>query len=58
MSLRILIDRGSVEVFAGDGRVAISHALKGSDPQRHLLLTTTGGVLKALKAWELKSSWR
>jgi fructan beta-fructosidase len=58
ISLRVLIDRGSVEVFAGDGRVAVSHALHQGPDLRGVSLRGTGDGVKAVKIWELKSSWR
>jgi fructan beta-fructosidase len=57
VSLRVLIDRGSVEVFAGDGRVAVSHALQTPD-RKGASLTVMGGAVKSLKTSVLKSSWR
>ncbi|MFL5339099.1 MAG: GH32 C-terminal domain-containing protein [Gemmataceae bacterium] len=57
--LRILVDRGSIEVFANDGRVALSVGVIPND--RDLGLTTIcRGEAKArvLEVAELRSAWR
>lgn len=58
VQLRVLVDRGSVEVFGEDGRVAISHGLSGGDRRFPLSLKTSGSSVRSLNAWELRSSPR
>ena len=59
--LRVLVDRGSVEVFGNDGRVAISRELVGRrGPGRSLEIRSEGeGTrFRSVEAHELHSSWR
>ncbi len=58
LRLHVLVDRGSVEVFGEDGRVAISHGLSDGDRERPLSLKTSGTTMRALSAWELGSAWK
>jgi fructan beta-fructosidase len=57
--LRILVDRGSVEVFANDGQVALSAGVLVPVDNRSLLLSARGGEAKvsALTVHVLKSAW-
>lgn len=57
--LHILVDRGSVEVFANDGRVAISAGGVFSAEERSLAAFAKGGEarIKALTVYEMKSAW-
>ncbi|WP_435008209.1 GH32 C-terminal domain-containing protein [Tundrisphaera lichenicola] len=56
--LRVLVDRGSVEVFGEDGRVTISKGRgsheKGESPA---LRTSEGAKVRSLEVNELGSSW-
>lgn len=58
--LRALVDRGSVEVFANDGRVAISKAIAPPKGSRlfSVLSKGEGTRIRLLKLNELKSAWR
>ena len=56
--LRVLVDRGSVEVFGEEGRVAISHGLPGGGQGRPLSLGTSGAPVRSLGVWELRSAWK
>ena len=56
--LHILVDRGSVEVFGDEGRVAISLGVPMRDHGRSLALTTTGVKVRSLEVHELKSAWK
>ncbi len=58
LRLHALVDRGSVEVFGEDGRVAISHGLSGGDRGRPLSLKTSGASARTLSAWALRSAWK
>lgn len=46
LKLRILVDRSSVEVFAGDGRVALSSLFFPNSSNRGFKLYATGGTAK------------
>lgn len=55
--LRVLIDRGSVEVFGNRGAVAVSVAHVAPDKDRTLTVAGEGGTLDA-KWWPMKSMWK
>jgi fructan beta-fructosidase len=59
LKLRVFVDRGSVELFAADGRVAISTAHRPQADDVTLSLTANGGTAKVawLEIFELKSAW-
>ena len=59
VKLHALVDRGSIEVFGNDGRVAISTAIHPAEGVRPLGLSTTGEEtrVRSLVVDELKSSW-
>jgi len=56
---RALVDRGSVEVFGEDGRVAISKGRGSREPARPLGLSVTGAgaQVRSLEFHEMASSW-
>ncbi|HJT77417.1 MAG TPA: GH32 C-terminal domain-containing protein, partial [Gemmataceae bacterium] len=58
--LRMLVDRGSVEVFGNDGRVALSVGVLVPPENQSLALTAAGGAVKvsALTIHMLRSAWR
>jgi fructan beta-fructosidase len=58
--LRILVDRGSVEVFGNDGQVAMSAGVLVAVDNRSLGLSATGGEAKVgtLTVHPLKSAWK
>jgi fructan beta-fructosidase len=58
--LRILVDRGSVEVFAGDGQVAISKGFMPSSAESPLSIQAIEGevVAKKLDVHSLRSIWK
>jgi fructan beta-fructosidase len=60
ISLQILVDRGSIEVFGNNGRVAISHGVIPPEANRAFSVFVTGGAtrIQALEVYELKSVWR
>ncbi len=57
--LQILVDRGSIEVFAGDGRVALSEGVLLPRGDKALVLSTAGGQARVVSfdLWELRSVW-
>ncbi|KHK99963.1 glycosyl hydrolase family 32 [Microbacterium mangrovi] len=60
VTLRILVDRDSVEVYAGDGRVTLTDQVFPDATSGGVRLFATGGTatLQSLNGWHLKSSWR
>ena len=59
IKLRVLVDRGSIEVFANDGQVAISRRLGARETTRRLTGRFAGGEtrVRSLKVAEMRSSW-
>jgi fructan beta-fructosidase len=57
--LRLLVDRGSIEVFANDGAVAMSVAAIPAEKERSLALFSRGGKARvaALEVIEMRSAW-
>jgi fructan beta-fructosidase len=60
VTLEILVDRGSVEVFGNKGRAALSvgSRLPADDLTIRTDVTGRGAKLLSLKIVELKSAWR
>jgi fructan beta-fructosidase len=61
ITLRVLVDRGSVEVFGNDGRVAISRGLADRVGSDRLLKGTSEGEgtrFRSVEVEDLASSWR
>ena len=61
IKLRVLVDRGSVEVFANDGRVAISRGLGARSGADRLLKGRSegeGARFRSIEVDALRSSWR
>lgn len=59
LDLRVLVDRGSVEVFAQGGRVAMSVAAVPGEKSTGLELVPQGGAitLKSARVYRMKSAW-
>jgi fructan beta-fructosidase len=58
--LRILVDRGSVEVFGNDGQIALSVGVLAAADNQSLTLSSRGGEakVKLLEVKVLKSAWK
>ena len=57
VSLRVLVDRGSVELFADGGAVAISVAHIAPDDD-HMITAIGRGAIDHLVWWPIKSVWK
>jgi fructan beta-fructosidase len=57
--LRLLVDRGSIEIFGNDGQVALSVGAIPADDNHSLEVFSRGGAtqLRSLEVFELKSAW-
>jgi sucrose-6-phosphate hydrolase SacC (GH32 family) len=60
LTLRLLVDRNSIEIFAGDGLVYMPMAVKFEADSKPLALIARGGevTVRTLAVRELKSIWR
>ena len=60
INLHILVDRSVVEVFAGDGRVAITDRIFPKPSSKGLSIYSKGGNARivGLKMWKLGSVWK
>jgi fructan beta-fructosidase len=60
LRLEALVDRTSIELFAGDGRVYMPVGVLLDPAQRTVVLTTSGAPvqLRSLEVFELRSAWR
>ena len=56
--LRILVDRTTIEIFAGDGRVYLPVGVVLQEQDRGLRLAADGPVDVALEVHQLRSAWR
>lgn len=59
VTLRILVDRSSVEVFAAEDRVHMAYCFLPAKKDKSLTLTAKNGeaTIRSLEVWELKSTW-
>ena len=55
--LRILVDRGSVEIFLNNGITVLTHSVISDPANRSISFTGGDGVIRSLEIHELKSSW-
>jgi fructan beta-fructosidase len=56
--LRLLVDRGSIEIFGNEGAVVLSVAALAAEKDRGLELTASGGPAQAaLEVIEMRSAW-
>ena len=60
LRLRVLIDRASIEVFADQGQVAITHGFWPNPENRSLSLEVAGGAanVRKIRLHALRSAWR
>ena len=60
LKLDILLDRSSIEIFANDGKVAMSSCFTPSDKAYGLYLFNTGGEIfvEKLEVYPMKSIWQ
>lgn len=58
--LRILADRGSIEIFGNDGEVAVSQAVISATDDQSVKVFATGGraTFSKLRVTKLRSAWR
>jgi len=59
LSLRVFIDRSSLEVFVNHGEACLTSRIYPTDGQRSVTLFAEGGLAQfgAAQAWELESIW-
>lgn len=59
LQLRILVDRGSMEIFANRGETALAVGVLFSEKEKSLGVFSRDGdtTVQSLEAFELKSSW-
>jgi len=59
LKLRLLVDRASVEVFAGDGRVSMATCFLPEENNQSLGVYAAGGKARvaSLVVWKMKSIW-
>ncbi|MHB1038095.1 MAG: glycoside hydrolase family 32 protein [Pirellulales bacterium] len=60
VTLRVLVDRASIEIFAADGRVTMATCFLPNQADRSLRLSAQGGEakIKSLAIYPLKSIWQ
>jgi sucrose-6-phosphate hydrolase SacC (GH32 family) len=59
LRLQVLVARGSIEVFAGGGAVAMSVARPAAESVASVSITGRGdeAVARSLTVWQLESPW-
>lgn len=59
LKLRVLVDRGSIEVFVNDGAESVTSFAFFSEGERKLVLTAESGgaVIESITLWDLDSIW-
>ncbi len=59
VSLRLLVDRGSIEIFGNEGQIALSVGVLASPDNQTIALSAKGSSVKAnvVRAYVLKSAW-
>jgi fructan beta-fructosidase len=58
--LRVIVDRGSVEIFGNDGRVALAVASIAPRDNHSVTLSVEGGdaEVEAFEIWDFRSIWK
>ena len=59
LTLRVLVDRSTIEIFAADGRVNMAYGFLPPEGNKSLAVFAGGGAaaVQSLDVWELKSTW-
>jgi sucrose-6-phosphate hydrolase SacC (GH32 family) len=59
INLQVLVDRSSLEIFSGDGRINMAYCITPLAQNKQLAVFAQGGeaTVRSLEAWELKSIW-
>ena len=57
VKLRILVDRGSMEIFINDGESVLTHSVITELDNKSITITGGDALIKSLEIHELKSSW-
>jgi len=57
VKLRILVDRGSIEIFVNEGRTVLTHSVISDLANKSFSITGGDAAIKSLEVHELKSSW-
>ena len=59
ITLQVLVDRSSLEIFTGDGRVNMAYCISPPAEKKSLAVFAEGGPAteRSLEVWELKSIW-
>jgi sucrose-6-phosphate hydrolase SacC (GH32 family) len=59
IAIRVLVDRSSLEIFSGEGRINMAYCILPPAENKRLAVFAEGGraTLRSLEAWELKSIW-
>ena len=57
--LQVLLDRSSLEIFTGQGRVNMAYCITPLAEKRSLAVFAAGGqaTVRSLEVWELRSTW-
>ena len=58
LTLRVLIDRSSVEAYANDGSVTLSNCFEPAQSKPAYRLSGAGAKVENLTVWPLTSAWR
>jgi len=59
IKLQVLVDRSSLEIFSGDGRINMTYCISPLAQNKRLAVFAQGGeaTVRSLEVWELKSAW-
>ena len=59
LTLRVLVDRSTIEIFAADGRVNMAYGFLPPQDNKALALSAEGGAatVRTLDVWQLQSTW-
>jgi len=57
VKLRILVDRGSFEIFLNEGETVLTHSVISELDNKSISITGSDAIIKAMTVHELTSSW-